>query len=445
VKRAERRRDPEARATTLLAPVAYLSLTSMLACVDAIVLTESSTPSPVFPRPTPPDSPAVASDGVPRTVEPSPPVDVPAAYPSHLRVRLERVAVGQTVQVSVTGGWRLHVGSLNDLSRAPGALIAIGDALKTAQVSSVVRGIRMNGEILPHPSVTLIPDHSGALEIDGREYRGVFLLEASEHGLDVVNVVDLEDYVAGVLHAEMPSRFPTEARRAQAVAARTYALYHATRGRDLRDDQGSQVYLGTERESDEARRIVASTAGEVLTSGGVPFETYFHSTCGGVTSSATRVFGPAAPPPLQGDVVCDACVDAPRYRWKVTVDPARIEKMYRGVLDSFRTIRVIEEDDGGRALLLELIDTASETLDRKSADRFRNDYNIGLPLSRQLLSAFFTSIRHGSTGIVVEGRGFGHGVGLCQYGAGGYAGRGSGYRQILSHYYPESEITRLDR
>lgn len=437
--RQNRRASPETRATALLGPLACLSLTTTLACVDAIVLTDSGAArSPIHTPINPPD-PDGGATGSP-SIGPS--VPAKALFPSQLRVRLGRANTGETLRLSVDGGWRLHVGSLTE--RAPGALIAIGDALKDAQIDGGADWIRVNGEVLPHAAVTLIPDRSGALSIHGRSYRGVFLLEGSTRGVDVVNLVDLEDYVAGVLHAEMPSRFPIEARRAQAVAARTYALFHTARGRDLRDDQGSQVYRGTEMESADARQIVASTAGEVLTFGGVPFETYFHSTCGGTTSSARRVFGPATPPPLDGGVACDACSDSPRYRWTAKVDPSRVKALYHGVMETFDLVRIADADPGGRALTLEFLDAAGTPLDRTSADRFRNDYNVGLPLSAQLLSALWTSVRRGDSALIVDGRGFGHGIGLCQYGAGGYARRGTTYRDILTHYYPGSQVTRLD-
>lgn len=427
----------------IVAPITVLAVTSTLACVDAHILEDvHSDPSPVRTTPASPPAADATGGGAATADAPAPPER--PAMPSCVRVRLERVGWGRAAKVSVEGGWRLHAGALVDLDRPPGALLAVGEALHDAAVSAEPAAVRINGEVVAHPAVTLVPDHSGRIRVDGRAYRGVLLLESREGGLDVINLVDLDDYVAGVLHAEMPSRFAAEARRAQAVAARTYALYHAARGRDLRDDQGSQVYLGTERESEDARRIVASTAAEVLTSDGVPFETYFHSTCGGATSGARDVFGPAAPPPLRGGVVCDGCRDAPRYRWTTTLDRDRVRALYRGSLDAFQTLRVEEEDAAGRARVVALVDAAGQVLDRPLADRFRNDYNQGLPLSRQLLSSFFTRITSGSGGVEVAGRGFGHGVGLCQYGADGLAAQGLDYRQILSRYYPDSQIKRLD-
>ena len=149
MKRPTRRRNPEVRATTLLAPVTYLSLTTMLACVDAIVLTNSNSPSPVFRNP--PATSAPENNAPENTADRPPEANVrpPTASavvafpsPSHLRVRLKRAVLGQAVQISVSGGWRLHVGSLPDLSRAPGALIAIGcRASMTERAIAVARKI----------------------------------------------------------------------------------------------------------------------------------------------------------------------------------------------------------------------------------------------------------------------------------------------------------------
>jgi stage II sporulation protein D len=269
------------------------------------------------------------------------------------------------------------------------------------------------------------------------------VLEALDGELAALNVVDLEDYVAGVLYAEMPDRFAVEALRAQAVVTRSYAVYHTLAGRDLRDDQGSQVYAGLERVDATARRVVDSTLGEILTFDGIPLESYFHSTCGGSTSSARAVFGIAAPPPIDRAVRCEDCRTAPNFSWTRRIARSDLDRLYKNALGTALRFVPLDRDDAGRSTRFEIFRSDGKSVDRPIADRLRNDFNAGKPLGKQLLSTMVTSVKVDGKNLLVEGRGFGHGVGLCQYGAGGAAARGATYRDILARYYPGATLRRL--
>ncbi|MFH0947082.1 MAG: SpoIID/LytB domain-containing protein, partial [Planctomycetota bacterium] len=294
------------------------------------------------------------------------------------------------------------------------------------------------------PAILIRPKRGGDLDIAGTRYQGGLLLSAEKGDrLVASNLVEVEEYVAGVLLSEMPERFGQEALRAQAVVARTFALYQSRAGRTLRDDQGSQVYAGLRKVDDEVRRIVHSTMGEVLTFEGEILESYFHSTCGGVTCSAAGVFGIKRPPPLEGGGVCRDCRNSPHYHWTRDIPLACLAELYGGSFGSALELEVESRLPSGRAETLVIRDRSGKKQDRLMADRFRSSFNAGRPLKEQLPSMFIESIERFGSSLRITGKGFGHGVGLCQYGAGGMAGRGAGYREILSRYYPGAVIHRI--
>jgi len=443
-----RRNDP-ARAAGVSAAlpglVAFVA-TVLLGCVEAVVLSRDGATS--SHRALHVDRPAADHDEVHRedvvpalaaapTVRPlvTPP---PFSGPPIIRVRVARSGPGESAAFSVDGPYRLSAGA----AEATGALLATGSRLSLARAHATVGGIEVNGEFFAHDAIRFQPIADDLIRVGDRSYRGDLLLErTSDGGLDVINLVDLESYLKGVLLAEMPAGFGQEALRAQAVAARTYALYHALLDNTLRADQGSQVYDGADRESAVARAVVDSTRGEVLAVDRAIFQAFFHSTCGGHTSSARDVFEIEAPVPIATGVVCGRCDTAPRYSWSRTLAP----EQFRNVRPDAAGFRVTRADAAGRALRIAVLDRRGGALEELAADRFRARVGAGLTLRDQLLSTWLTRVRWDGDliGGQVDGRGFGHGVGLCQYGSRGFAQQGATYRHILWHYYPGSAINRL--
>lgn len=165
------------------------------------------------------------------------------------------------------------------------------------------------GGLVRGETITVTPLDPVPVMVGNRRYRGSFLCLAGDQGPVVVNVVPLEDYLLGVVPAEMgPKSFPhLEALKAQAVAARSYALAqvgaHAFQGFDLCDQEHCQVYLGADSEEALSSQAVADTRGEVLVYGGEVVRAYFHSTCGGYTEAGAEVF-PGKPAPYLTVVPC---------------------------------------------------------------------------------------------------------------------------------------------
>ena len=137
------------------------------------------------------------------------------------------------------------------------------------------------------------PGKKAVLALDGKPYRGKLELVPQGAFLRVVNVVPLENYLQGVVAGEVPFSWPAEVLKAQAVAARSYALANLVKGKpfDLYSDVRSQVYLGVSGEKSSTTKAVTDTAGEVVLYGGKVATTYYFSTSGGKTASAADVFG----------------------------------------------------------------------------------------------------------------------------------------------------------
>jgi stage II sporulation protein D len=153
------------------------------------------------------------------------------------------------------------------------------------------------GAVTAASPLVIRPAKKALLALDGRPYRGKLELVPQGEFLRVVNVVPLESYIQGVVAGEMPFGWPAEALKAQAVAARSYALANLLKGKpyDLYSDQRSQVYLGVAGEKASTTQAVTATAGEVVLYGGRVATTYYFSTSGGKTASAADVFGFSVP------------------------------------------------------------------------------------------------------------------------------------------------------
>lgn len=268
------------------------------------------------------------------------------------------------------------------------------------------------------------------LRAGGMEVRGDVVVRLYKDGLQLINVIPLEDYLAAVLGSEMPVSFPSEALKAQAVAARTYALQKKLEAYGSAFYLGSsvlhQVYGGVNSEDPRTHAAVEATRGEVLTYDLAPIEAYFHSSCGGRTES-----GQAA---LQRDlpylqpVECP-CGKLPASRWSASVSEQELRAALEG---SPEGLRVLSRTATRR---VSRVGTANgTTLD---GARFRQR------LGYTKLKSLEFEVEKTAHGYLFTGRGYGHGAGLCQWGAKALADGGWSYKDILSHYYPGAELQQL--
>lgn len=302
--------------------------------------------------------------------------------------------------------------------------------------------------------LTLVPALPDTLSVDGCRWRGKLRLVRSEKPLrfDVVNILNLEAYLCGVLAAETPyQHWPAEALRAQAVASRTYAVYSMLSARrdrrpyDLPGDQFGQVYSRGSEDSPLITSAVNSTRGVVLTHKGEVFPAYFSAVCGGHTEDASNVFAQRLIPPLAG-VECPFCRKGgmPYAGWERTFTTEAltnalrplVEREFGRPLGPVREVEPIAKGVSGRVTRVRVLNALQPV--EMNANQFR------LALGpRELPSTFFSVRRAGPEQLAFSGKGWGHGVGVCQYGMSQMAAAGNAYHEILGYYYTDSRLTRL--
>ncbi len=330
--------------------------------------------------------------------------------------------------------------------------------------ASVNAGRLMLGNTsVPDGQVLLTGDEPHILTLNDRPYRGNLRISVNDDGrtLRVINLVPLEPYLAGVVGAEMPSYWEPEALKAQAIAARTYCLYTKNRfgrGRDwdVKSSEASQVYRGTEAETAQIWNAVTSTYGHVLvveepdsTEQGL-FPAYYSAVCGGYTEDCKSVFGETFEPLQQ--VACPYCKDVaklglffwPMAQFDSTTITEQLTVRYPSIkaLGEIRQIDVIEESHHGQFSRLTRVRLIGST---GKADSLRaEDLRLSLdPTGRKIQSTMCNIVPWGNGWAFLSGRGWGHGVGMCQCGAEGMARQGKTTEEILEHYYPGSKIVSI--
>ncbi len=362
-----------------------------------------------------------------------------------IRVRLTNPPVYRET-VSSTGGYRLWADG-KVVSESAGAMPAANVQYSTGCWHFNALAVR-GDEIMIEPT-------AGLLRCGGVSYRGQLrLLPAGDRHFVVINHIDLESYLAGVLPKELYSTWSPVTYRALAVAARTFALYHMKtygvgREFDVGDDQSSQVYGGASAETEKSWRAVRATHGQVLAYGPLGHERIFmaqySACCGGVVNSASVIRPAANISPLVGGQRCDDCRACPRHTWP----PVKVAKsdIFRAAaqaypaiakLDGLKTIRVADQTPYGRAVWLELVGRSGKAV-RLRAEDLRLVLNRGVAGGR-LNSMNCRIVDAGNAIEFVDGHGFGHGVGLCQWGAQAKAQQGWQAEDILRFYYPGATI-----
>lgn len=268
-------------------------------------------------------------------------------------------------------------------------------------------------------------------------YSGRFFIIPKKTGFHIVEYAPLETYLYGVLPYEMNHAWPVEALKAQAVAARTYTLKTLEdikrKDFDVYSDVRNQVYKGGAKQYASVQKAVDETRGEVLTYDGKLFYTYYHANCGGGTDdvrswdrSATSI------KPLSGSS-CKTDTRSVSYSWKKKISHNKVLAYAKkaGLTGTLKSIKVSRKTHTGRSTHL-TIKTSSGTKTVPCAN-FR--------LATGILSCKIEKIVVRKQDVYFEGKGFGHGVGMCQDGAHGMAREQKDYRKILKNYYPGAKIT----
>jgi len=302
----------------------------------------------------------------------------------------------------------------------------------------------------------------GSLQWSDRAFPGALLFVPTESGVDVINHVSMEAYLPGVLAGELYHHWHPTAYAAQAVAARSYALFtmqrRSRRHFDLESTTSSQVYHGRVGHP-KARQAAARTRGVVLTHGRMLLPGYYSSCSGGASQTASAVF-PTAPdiPPLRARDHGYWGSSSPRFRWGPIL--RRTDSLARRLaawgaargrsiaeLQGLRSLSVSERNRVGRPVRFRLEDKSGRVFEL-DAEAFRFACNaaapgLGRPDSDARLHSAFVDVRvEGRRTRFYNGRGFGHGVGLCQFGTQEMAERGYNAPSILNFYYPGARLRR---
>jgi stage II sporulation protein D len=277
--------------------------------------------------------------------------------------------------------------------------------------------------------------------INGRQFRGsTDIIKNEDKKILVVNHIDLEEYLLGVLYHEVSHHWPIEVLKAQAIAARTYAFYQKLTSKnkyyDLSSDIYSQVYGGRKSETWRTTKAVNMTQGLVLTFNDKIFPAYYHATCGGQTSDVTTLWNIDVPA-LRGKV-CEFCKTSPHYQWKKEFRLEDIQKKLRegGYDIDIISFEVLKRDVAGRVLEIEI--KGGDGSVKLNGNKFR------LLLGPNIIKSTNFEIQVRGRYVMFYGKGWGHGIGMCQWGAFGMARQGYKAEEILEYYYPGAKIVELE-
>ena len=388
----------------------------------------AATPTP-FPTPTaPPPNPPPATPGATAPPQRPPPSTVRPTAGAALRTT-SASAVEVRVRV-LKGQSRIRVEADGPLSITPA--LASGRAVEFAARDGKV--VADSGDGVREVAVRA----DGPLTIRAgrttRHYRGGLTLRADGNSLLVLNRVGMEEYLYGVVTKESVPSWPIEALKAQAIASRTYALFQVQHRRDraydMVDDEGSLVYGGSEGESARGRRAVDETRGTVLVYGGRPIYAMFTANTGWHTGDPKFIFD--QPLPYLNAVPDPYSPGEQLGRWKRDYSAAEVQRALASIGVRLGTIRAIEPRvscPSGR-----IVRVAIE--DDQGVHVMRTRPTLGRALK---LPEILLDIRHEGDRFVFAGGGFGHGVGMSQWGAKNMAGKGFAAQDILAFYYRGAE------
>ena len=298
--------------------------------------------------------------------------------------------------------------------------------------------LAINGRMLQ--DTALRANSARPIGVNSRKYRGSVEITSETDGLSAVNHVDIDQYLYGVIPKEMPHNWPKAALKAQAVAARTYALYikqkSVEKSYDVLATTASQVYGGYDAEKTETNQAADETAREVLSYDNRLIIAYFHSNSGGHTEDAKNVWN-ADIPYLKG-IPDPYSNHAPNVSWEISLTYSAItERLNRFGLNigPVQTLSPDGRSASGRILKIRL------------ADRYQiseitgNNFRIKMDAT-QIRSTLFDIVPK-ANGLIFRGRGYGHGVGMSQWGARHMASTGMGYQDILKYYYQGTRLVSI--
>lgn len=360
-----------------------------------------------------------------------------ALFAGGVNVRVAIIQDSESVRATVKGPYKIVALNTNLV------LFDSDESLNYVIVAPKIYGIDIGSKVFKLYGVKIIPKKTDEVYINGIPYKGSATFIRKENmKLLVVNNLDLEDYLKGVLYHEVSHLWPVEALKAQAVAARTFALYQIESRKgyefDVTSDIYSQVYGGSYSERERPNTAVKRTEGQILTYRNKVLPAYYHAVCGGHTEDASALWKTKMKP-LNG-VACDYCKVAPHYFWQAKFNPGELKNKLNSagfILKDILKIQVLRFTKSGRVKDLKIISSDGSFIIISAKDLRQA---LGPNVIRS--TNFLATVEPSGT-ILLEGKGWGHGVGMCQWGAFYMAARGQSYEQILQYYYPGAKIKNI--
>jgi stage II sporulation protein D len=342
-----------------------------------------------------------------------------------------RVCVGESKNEARIQGKELSASDMssdavvfqgNDVS-----VMATGGALKINGISTRTNRIRITAK--------------QPLNFDKRRYRDVLEVIASGDSgnqVKVIHPLSLEKYLIGIVASEAPRSFHSQALKAQAIAARTYALSQmlARENSDfhVKATVLDQVYAGLDNQHVEAEQAVKNTEGQVITFGAKPIIAYFHSQCGGHTEDIADVWGSKKSFLVGSNCPCE---QKKKSDWLYRASRKEVSGLLYPLLgQSLTGLSVVSRSHNGRVKMLLLKGQGGKKM-TISGEKLRA--TIGY---FKIKSTLISDIEFGAHNVVIKGRGFGHGVGMCQWGANALATAGHDAEEIIRNYFKGTEIRR---
>lgn len=321
-----------------------------------------------------------------------------------------------------------------------------GESVRLTEISGELQGqqtpegiaIRVNGQYLGTFGTVRAEHEQESLAINGNAFRGnLSLMPAAAGGFHVVNEVLLEDYLKSVVPSESPASWPQQSLQAQAMAARTYAVANWGKnkadGFDMNDDTSDQVYKGMSTEHPATQEAVAATRSQIITYGNKPITALFFSTSGGHTDSSKEVWGVDLP---YIQPVPDFDQAASRYRWNLTRSEVQLRTALAELghnVGSIRQIEALEHTPHDRVKQLKIVGSRGSVV--VDGNKFR--------FAAKLYSTKFT-VKASGGNFTFNGGGWGHALGMSQWGARQMALDGFKAPEIVKHYYQGVDIQSLD-
>jgi stage II sporulation protein D len=348
---------------------------------------------------------------------------------------------------------------------------------ESALVTLSADGWKIAAAALPAGELTIEPESDGSASVDGHAYRGSYhFVPTSARTFDVINHVGIDPYLKGVVAKEMFPQFLPEAYKAQAIVARTYALYESRtappgRSWDLFPDTRSQVYGGISGESAKSRSAVDETTGVVAAFGPAGqeriFKAYYTSCCGGAGQSSSQAFGDPDFEPLRDQAVGRRCALSPRFNWgPVVISKEELTRRFHAFgaehnrpeksIGMIQKIEIAKLNASGRPVQFTVSDARGVRY-LLSGEELRWAVNAEAPQiagtaaapgagatrpTNTLPSSYFRPVADGPNIRFEQGHGFGHGVGLCQWCAEAEAEQGVPAEQIVLSAFPGAKLVR---